>query len=154
MRIEKDFKEFIALLNKNEVKYLVVGGFALAFYIEPRFTKDIDIFVEPSKENSIKVIKTLNEFGFGNIGLKEEDFQKPDQIIQLGYAPVRIDIITSIVGVSFESAWQNKVEGKYGDICCFFISRDDLIINKRAVARPQDIADVKKLEKSKKRKRK
>ena len=147
MRVEKDFKDFIELLNENKVKYLVIGGFAFAFYIEPRYTKDIDIFVEASEENSKKIINTLIGFGFGKIGLKEEDFQEPGQIIQLGYAPVRIDVLTSIAGMSFESAWKNKVEGKYGDICCFFISKEDLIRNKQAVARPQDIADVKKLKK-------
>ena len=147
MRIERDFKEFIALLNENKVKYLIVGGFAFAFYVEPRYTKDIDIFVEASKENSKKIIAALTAFGFGNIGLKEEDFQKPDQIIQLGYAPVRIDIITSIAGVTFDSAWRNKVEGKYGDIHCFFISKEDLILNKQKAARPRDITDVKKLKK-------
>ena len=147
MRIEKDFKEFIGLLNENKVKYLVVGGFALAFYVEPRYTKDIDIFVEASEENSTRIIDALTAFGFGDIGLKEEDFQKPDQIIQLGYAPVRIDIITSIAGVTFDSAWKNKVEGKYGDIPCFFISKEDLILNKQKAARPQDITDVKKLKK-------
>jgi predicted nucleotidyltransferase len=147
MRIEKDFKEFIALLNENKVKYLIVGGFAFAFYVEPRYTKDIDIFVEASEENSKKIIDALTAFGFGNIGLKEEDFQKPDQIIQLGYAPVRIDIITSIAGVTFDSAWKNKVEGKYGDIPCFFISKEDLILNKQKAARPQDITDVNKLKK-------
>jgi len=143
MRIEKDFKEFIALLNENKVKYLIVGGFAFTFYVEPRYTKDIDILIDASEENSKKVIDALTAFGFGNIGLKEEDFQKPDQIIQLGYAPVRIDIITSIAGVTFDSAWKNKVEGKYGDIPCFFISKEDLILNKQKAARPQDITDVK-----------
>jgi len=147
MRIEKDFKEFIALLNENKVKYLIVGGFAFAFYVEPRYTKDIDILIEASEENSKKIIDALTAFGFGNVGLKEEDFQKPDQIIQLGYAPVRIDIITSIAGVTFDSAWKNKVEGKYGDITCFFISKEDLILNKQKAGRPQDITDVKKLKK-------
>ncbi len=147
MRIEKDFKEFIALLNENKVKYLIVGGFAFAFYVEPRYTKDIDILIEASEENSKKIIDALTAFGFGNVGLKEENFQKPDQIIQLGYAPVRIDIITSIAGVTFDSAWKNKVEGKYGDIPCFFISKEDLILNKQKAARPQDITDVKKLKK-------
>ena len=149
MRIEKDFKEFIALLNENKAKYLVIGGFAFSFYVEPRFTKDIDIFVEVSEENSKRIINTLTGFGFGNIGLKEEDFQKSDQIVQLGNAPVRIDILTSIAGVSFESAWANKTEGKYGDVSCFFISKEDLMRNKQEVARAQDIADVKKLKKYK-----
>ena len=147
MRIEKDFKEFIALLNENKVKYLIVGGFAFAFYVEPRYTKDIDILVEASEENSKKIIDALTAFGFGNIGLKEEDFQKPGQIIQLGYAPVRIDIITSIAGVPFAPAWKNKVESKYGDIPCFFISKEDLIRNKQKAARPRDITDVTKLKK-------
>ena len=145
MRIEKDFKEFIGLLNKNKVKYLIVGGFAVAYYATPRYTKDIDVFIDTSQENSIRLMNTLNRFGFRNIGLKEEDFQKSDQIIQLGYAPVRIDIITSIVGVEFENAWMKKVEGKYGDISCFFISLEDLIRNKQAAARPQDLADIKSL---------
>ena len=147
MKIEKDFKEFIELLNSNKVKYLIVGGFAFSYYAEPRFTKDIDFFVEVEKNNSKKIIKTLNEFGFGEIGLKEEDFLKTNNIIQLGYAPLRIDIITSITGVLFKTAWENKVTGKYGNISCNYISKEDLIQNKKASGRPQDIADVKKLAK-------
>lgn len=147
MSVEKDFKEFIELLNKNEVKYLVVGGFAFAYHVKPRFTKDIDFFVEPSKENSQKIMETLRQFGFGKTGLTEEDFQEPDQIILFGNSPMRIDIITSISGVEFEDAWQNKEEGKYGDIPCFFISMADLIRNKKASGRPQDITDLKLLEK-------
>ncbi len=145
MRVEKDFKEFIELLNNNKIKYLIVGGFAFSYYAEPRFTKDIDIFVEVDDKNAKKIINALNEFGFGGIGLKKEDFLKKDNIIQLGYAPLRIDIITSITGVLFKTAWKNKINGKYGDIDCYFISKDDLIQNKQASGRPQDIADVKKL---------
>jgi hypothetical protein len=148
MKIEKDYKEFIALLNKNRVKYLVVGGFAFSYYVEPRFTQDIDIFIEASKENSKKVMNTLDEFGFGDTGLKERDFQKSGRIIQLGYSPVRIDIITSITDVSFESAWKKKTKGKYGDTSCFFISKEDLIRNKQGIGRAQDIADVIKLKKT------
>ncbi|HLP45770.1 MAG TPA: nucleotidyl transferase AbiEii/AbiGii toxin family protein [Candidatus Kapabacteria bacterium] len=147
MRIEKDFKEFIELLNGNKVKYLVVGGFAIAYHATARFTKDIDIFVEASEENGKKIINTLKSFGFRDIGLTERDFQKADQIVQLGYPPLRIDIMTSISGVEFENAWENKVEGKYGTVPCFFISSDDLIKNKQASGRPQDIADIKILEK-------
>ena len=142
MRVEKDFKEFIVLLNLNKVKYLVVGGFAFALYAKPRFTKDIDVFVEASEANSKRIIKTLNEFGFGGIGLKEKDFQEHGQIIQLGHPPMRIDIITSASGITFEEAWDNRNEGKYGDTACLFISIDDLIKNKKASARAQDIADV------------
>ena len=152
MRVEKDFKEFIELLNKNNVKYLIIGGFAFTYYAKPRFTKDIDIFVEASEENSRKIIDVLDQFGFGNIGLNEKDFQGPDQIIQLGYAPLRIDILTSIIGVNFGSAWNNKKDGLYGDISCFFMSIEDLIKNKEATARPLDIEDAKILKKSKENK--
>jgi hypothetical protein len=149
MREEKDFKEFIGLLNKNNVKYLVIGGFAFTYYAKPRFTKDIDLFVESSEENSKKIIDVLDQFGFGDIGLEEKDFQKPDQIIQLGYSPLRIDILTSISGVDFGYAWKNKHEGVYGNIPCFFISVEDLIKNKETTARPLDIEDVNILKKSK-----
>jgi len=149
MRVEKDFKEFIALLNKNGVKYLVIGGFAFAFYAKPRFTKDIDFFVEASEENSKKIIKALNQFGFSSMGLTEADFWKPRQIIQLGYQPMRIDIVTTVSGLEFEDAWANRVTGKYGDVDCFFISKEDLIKKKQTSGRPQDIADIKFLKKNK-----
>ena len=147
MRIEKDFKEFIALLNKNNVQYLIVGGFAFSYHAEPRFTKDIDIFIELSRENAGRIIRTLSEFGFGNVGLVENDFRKSGQIVQLGQAPLRIDVVTSIDGITFASAWQNRVKGKYGDIPAFYISSGDLIKNKLASGRTQDLADVEKLKK-------
>ena len=145
MRVEKDFKEFIELLNKNEVRYLIVGGFAYSFYAEPRFTKDIDFFIEPSAENAEKILKVLEEFGFKSLNIKSQDFQEPDQIIQLGNAPLRIDLITSIKGVVFAAAWKNRTEGHYGKIPTYFISKADLIKNKKALSRPQDIADIEKL---------
>lgn len=147
MRIEKDFKKFIELLNKNEVRYLIVGSFAFSYYAEPRFTKDIDFFIEPTEENAEKILKTLIEFGFDRLSLKSKDFQELDQIIQLGVAPVRIDLLTSIDGINFPSAWENKIKGNYGLISANFISKTDLIKNKKAVGRPQDIADVEKLNK-------
>ena len=147
MRVEKDFREFIELLNKNNVKYLVVGGFAIAFHSIPRYTKDIDILVEPSKENSKKLISALKQFGFGDIGLSEDSFQQLDQIIQLGYPPLRIDLLTSIIGVTVETAWKNRENGTYGDIPCYFISKEDLIKNKKTAGRKQDIADVESLTK-------
>lgn len=145
MRIEKDFKEFIGSLNKNKVRYLIVVGFAYSFHAEPRFTKDIDIFIQTSVANAKKTLKTIEEFGFKNSGLKTEDFLTPDQIVQLGKAPVRIDIPTSIKGVRFEAAWKNRKLGKYGDLPAYFISKNDLIRNKLALKRPQDMADVERL---------
>jgi hypothetical protein len=147
MKVEKDFKEFIALLNKHDVHYLIIGGFAYSFYAEPRYTKDIDILVEQSHENITKIIKAIKDFGFKDFSLTEKDFLDPDQIIQLGVAPVRIDILTSIKGVNFHNVWENRVTGRYGDLDVFFISKQDLIQCKRVSGRKQDLADIEKLEK-------
>ncbi len=147
MKIEKNFKEFIELLNKNKVRYLIVGGYAYSYYVEPRFTKDIDFLIESTEENAQKILQTLKDFGFESIKLGPSDLLEPDQIIQLGIAPLRIDLITSISGTNFKDAWKNKTIGKYGDTKAFFISKFDLIKNKKATGRKQDLADVEKLEK-------
>ena len=147
MRVENDFKEFIELLNEHKVRYLIVGGFAYSYYAEPRFTKDIDFFIEVSPDNANKMLKVLEKFGFKDVGLTKKDFLQPDQIIQLGNAPLRIDIVTSIDGVSFNEAWNTRTTGKYGNCDANFISKPDLIKNKMATGRTQDIADVEKLNK-------
>jgi hypothetical protein len=147
MRIEKDFKEFIGLLNKNSVRYLIVGGYAFAFHAEPRFTKDIGFYVERSEENAERLLNALAGFGFKNIGLEKDDFIKSENIVQLGVPPVRIDLMTSVTGLDFAPAWENRVTGSYGDIPAFFVSKADLIRNKMAVGRKQDISDVEKLQK-------
>lgn len=147
MRIEKDFKEFIELLNKNEVRYLVVGGYAFSFHAEPRFTKGLDFFIDTSDENASRLMAALAELGFGDTGLKVEDFKKPGVVVQLGNAPVRIDIVTSIDGVTFEPAWSNRVIGDFGGAPTSFISKEDLRKNKLASGRKQDLADLEKLEK-------
>ncbi|MEN8216920.1 MAG: hypothetical protein ABFS56_11230 [Pseudomonadota bacterium] len=99
MILSQDFREFIELLNYNQVRYLVVGGYAVAFHGHPRYTKDIDIWIWVSKNNAKKVLKTLDEFGFSSLGLKEEDFLEPGYVIQLGYPPNRIDILTQVTGL-------------------------------------------------------
>jgi hypothetical protein len=147
MRIENDFKEFIALLNRHDVRYLIVGGFAFSFHAEPRFTKDIDFFIEGSAENADRVLKALADFGFSDLDLTKDDFIKPGEVVQLGVEPVRIDIMTSASGIDFASAWKNRVEGKYGDTKAFFISKADLIHNKAAIGRKQDLSDIEKLQK-------
>ena len=146
MRIEKDFKEFIELLNKNSVHYLIVGGYAFSFHAEPRFTKDIDFFVEGSEENAERVLNALAGFGFKNIGLVKDDFIKSENIVQLGVPPVRIDLMTSVTGLDFTAAWENRVTGSYGDTPAFYISKADLIQNKIAVGRKQDLSDVDRLQ--------
>jgi hypothetical protein len=108
MRIEKDYEDLLRLLNCHKVKYCIVGAYAVAFHKKPRYTKDIDVLVEPSIENAKRIIKVLIEFGFESLGLKEEDFTKTGNIIQLGYEPIRVDIMTSITGVDFNEVWANK----------------------------------------------
>jgi hypothetical protein len=145
MRIEKDFKEFIGLLNKHNVRYLIVGGYAFSFHAEPRFTKDIDFFVDGSEENAGRLLKVLSAFGFKELGLKKDDFIKRGDVVQLGVPPVRIDLMTSVTGIGFASAWKNRVTGKFGGISAYFISKADLIRNKAAVGRKQDLSDIEKL---------
>jgi predicted nucleotidyltransferase len=147
MKIEKDFKEFLESLNRRGVKYLIVGGFAFSYYARPRFTKDLDVFVEPSEDNAGRLVEALADFGFESMGLKKEDFLTPRRIVQLGYPPMRIDIVTSLSGVDFARAWEGRTNGSYGDCPVFFISRDDLMANKAAAGRPQDIADLELLRK-------
>jgi hypothetical protein len=103
MEVQKDFKELLELFNALKVQYLIVGGYTLAYHGAPRYTGDIDIFVKPDSENACQILKALDEFGFGSVGLKEEDLKNPNKVVQLGYPPVRIDIITSISGISWKA---------------------------------------------------
>lgn len=108
--LNQDFKEFIQLLNENQVKYLVIGGYAVAVHGHPRYTKDIDIWIEISEENAQKLITALTQFGFESLGLTSKDFQTPNQIIQLGYPPNRIDLITNPDGIDFQTCYDSKLE--------------------------------------------
>lgn len=143
--LNQDFKEFVKLLNINQVKYLVIGGYAVAVHGYPRYTKDIDIWIEMSLANSQKLMKALNDFGFGSLGLSAEDFQLPDCIIQLGYPPNRIDLITTPDGVDFASCYQARIEIKLDDINVDFIDLENLKKNKLASGRLQDLADLENL---------
>ena len=145
MEVQKDFKEFLELLNDHKVKYLIVGGYALAFHGAPRLTGDIDILIKPDDENAIGILNALNEFGFGSVGLKKEDFLFPDKVTQLGNPPVRIDIITSISGVSWDEAYKGRIEGIYGNVTVNYIGLNHLIQNKRATGRKKDMADLEAL---------
>ena len=135
MEVQPDFRELLALLNKHAVEYIIVGGYALAFYGAPRFTGDIDIFVCPHPQNAGRILEALNEFGFGLAGLTETDFSTPHKVVQLGVPPVRVDLITSLTGVSWEEAVAAKSPGSYGDVPVFFIGRKEFIANKRAMGR-------------------
>jgi hypothetical protein len=122
-----------------------VGGHAVGFHGHPRFTGDMDFFIERSEENAAKIEKVVADFGFAGMGLTKKDFLDPDAVIQLGRPPNRIDLLTSIDGVKFEEAWQTRIETRFGDCVAFIIAKDLLLRNKQAVGRPQDVADVEKL---------
>jgi len=139
----QDFKEFVQLLNDNQVHYLVVGGYAVALHGYPRYTKDIDIWIELAQENAIRLVETLEQFGFA---LKESDFLVEDQIIQLGYAPNRIDIITSLQGITFNECYDKRLLVEIDGVKVNFIDRENLRKNKKATGRLQDLADLEKLE--------
>ena len=142
MEVQKDFKELLELFNAHKVNYLIVGSYALAFHGAPRYTGDIDLFVEPDLGNATKILNALNDFGFGTVGLKQNDFATPNQVIQLGYPPVRIDLITSISGVSWNEAFDNREVGKYGEVPVNYIGRNQYVLNKRASGRKKDFADL------------
>lgn len=147
MRLEKDYEEFIELLNEHSVQYLVVGAYAVSYYARPRNTGDIDFLVDNSSENILNLLQVLKKFGFAELDLTPNDFKGNDNIIQLGYEPVRIAIMTGISGVSFKEAYKNKVQDKLGNQSVYFISLNDLIANKKATGRTQDKADAELLEK-------
>ncbi len=145
MEIQSDFKELLELFNANKIEYVIVGGYALAFHGAPRYTGDIDLFVKPDQENARRILKALEKFGLGSLELSEADFTSPDNVIQLGMPPVRVDIMTSITAVGWEKAQADKVQGNYGDIPAYFISKADLVANKRALGRKKDLADLEAL---------
>ena len=146
MALNQDFKEFIQSLNENEVKYLVIGGYAVAFHGHPRYTKDLDVWIELSEQNAIRLVKALDTFGFGSLGLKATDFLEPNQVIQLGYPPNRIDILMTPKGIDFATCYEQRVLVDIDGVTCLFIDLENLLKNKRATGRHQDLADVENLE--------
>ena len=145
MKTEKDYEEFLELLNKHNVRYCVIGAFALAFHVRPRYTKDMDILIEPTADNAKRLLIALDEFGFGSLNLAVNDFTTQGNIIQLGYEPVRIDIITSIKDLDFADIWNSRIQGPYGKQTINFIDRQNLIRSKRLSNRAQDKVDLKLL---------
>jgi hypothetical protein len=145
MNLQKDLREFVELLNALDVHFLIVGAFAVAYHGHPRYTADIDLFVEKSTANAERMLNAIHQFGFGDIGLTKEDFLRDDQVVQLGVAPNRIDILTFLSGVSFEEAWASRESGDIGGINAPFISRAMLKQNKLVSGRPQDLADLEHL---------
>lgn len=144
-----DFRDFIKLCNKAELRYLVIGGFAVSIHGYPRGTKDLDICVESSEENAKKLEKLIIEFGMGSLGLTAHDFLQHGMFTQLGREPVRIDIMVEIDGVNFSEAWENKRTFEYEGEMIHFVGYNELLKLKAIAGRPQDIADIAKLKERK-----
>jgi hypothetical protein len=144
--LNQDFKEFIQSLNDHSVRYLVVGGYAVALHGHPRYTKDLDVWIEMSAENAARVVKALEQFGFGSLGLKEEDFLVADQVVQLGQPPNRIDLLAAASGVNFETCYRSRLSVEVDGVPIAFIDLENLRKNKQASGRLQDLADLENLE--------
>jgi len=143
--LNKDFKEFVQLLIENKVEYLIVGGYAVGIHGYPRYTGDLDIWINATPENAAKVLKTLNDFGFSSFRLKEDDFLKLGNVVQLGYPPMRIDILTKIDGVDFDSCYKEKFILEIEELKVNFINLEDLKKNKKASGRLRDLDDLENL---------
>jgi hypothetical protein len=145
MRLQRDLREFIELLNSASVEYAIVGGWALGFHGYPRYTQDIDILIRATPENAARLELAIQRFGFGSLGLAASDFLVFGQIIQLGHPPNRIDLLTSLTGLAAEEIWESLEPGELDGIPVFFLGRNMLIKNKKATGRPRDRADVEEL---------
>ena len=145
MPLTKDSREFIECLRSNRVEFLIVGALAVSWHGFPRYSGDIDFFVKPGRENAVRVLAALERFGFGSLGITLEDLSAENRVIQLGVEPNRIDLMTSISGVSFDDAWQSRAPGEVDGIEVNFIGREALIRNKRASGRSKDLIDADEL---------
>lgn len=148
MELDKDFSEFVESFIEHDVRFMIVGGYALAAHGLPRATGDLDAWVWIDPANAQRIVAALRDFGFGQMEISESDFTRSDSVVQLGYPPYRIDILTSIDGVEFEEAWDRRLTVELQGLSVPVIGRNDLIVNKRAAGRRQDLADVERLTKS------
>lgn len=147
INLEADFLDFITLCNNHEVRYLVIGGYAVSIHGYPRSTKDMDVCIEMTEENAKKMVRVIKDFGFGSSNLTESDFLSKNFITQLGYDPLRIDILNDLDGVSFKEAWQNRKIVNISGVEINFIGYNELLKVKEKAGRPQDMADISILKK-------
>ncbi len=145
IELPRDFSEFLRLLNDRQVRYLVIGGYAVGYHGYPRATNDLDVWIAIAPDNAARVVEALEDFGFGSAELTTDLFLKEDSIIRIGLPPMRIEILTTISGVSFETCYQDRVEGVFGGTEVTLISLDDLKRNKRASGRYKDLDDLEHL---------
>lgn len=144
--LSKDFSEFIALLNKQAVEYLVIGGYAVAFHGHPRYTKDIDLWIGNTHANALRLLAAIDDFGMGSLGLTAMDLETDGQVIQLGYPPHRINLIVGIKGLDFNEAYARRETTEINGVTLCFAAKADLIAAKRIAGRHQDLADIENLE--------
>jgi len=142
MSVSSDFKDLLRLFNARQVKYLVIGGYAVVKYTEPRYTKDLDIWIRADPENAVLVFQALREFGAPLAGMTADDFAHEGYFYQMGIPPVRVDIFMSVPGMTFDQAWEHRVEGDFAGVTVWFIAKSDLIASKLAAGRPQDLIDA------------
>jgi uncharacterized nucleotidyltransferase DUF6036 len=151
MPVNPDFRDLFAALRDADARHLVVGSLAVTYHASPRYSKDIDLWVDPAPENARRVWAALERFGAPLDQLTVQDLSAPETVFQIGVEPNRIDLLTSIAGLSFEAAWQHRVESTYAGIPIYLIGLDDLITAKRSAGRPQDLLDIELLERAKRR---
>jgi hypothetical protein len=142
MEVQQDFRDLLALFSNHKVDFIIVGAYALGFHGAPRYTGDLDVFVKPDAGNAENIMAALAEFGFGDVGLSASEFEKEGKVVQLGFPPVRVDILTSITGVSWHQAESGCVMGSFGDLKVNYIGRSEFAANKRALGRKKDMADL------------
>ena len=145
IRIGKDFRDFLKLFLDLEVRFMVIGGYAVVHHSRPRFTGDLDLWVESSRDNALRVVEALREFGLRGDDVVPELISVPGQIIRFGFEPSRLGIFTVIPGVDFSECFLRRVFTKIGNMDVPFISLEDLKVNKRACGRPKDLQDLEEL---------
>jgi hypothetical protein len=145
MPLNKDLREFVELLNSNQVDYLIVGAFAVTYHGFPRYTGDLDILVRPTAENARRVLDALSQFGFGELGVRAEDVETPGRVVQLGIPPNRIDLLNALSGLTFEEAWDSREAAELDGVPVAFIGRTALIRNKEHTGRAKDKGDAEEL---------
>jgi hypothetical protein len=143
--MNSDFRELLQALSANDVGFLVVGGYAVIHHTQPRYTKDLDIWIKPSVENARKLMSALHQFGIPLLGLTESDFAAPKTQLSVGVAPCAIDLLTTVPGLEFEAAWDRRVLSEEGDLLIPYLSKQDLVAAKTTAGRPQDLADLDEL---------
>jgi hypothetical protein len=142
MALHKDWKEFIESLNSQGVEFIVVGAFSVAYHAIPRTTGDIDFWYRPTPDNAVRLENAIQQFGFGSLGLKVQDFLTPNRVVQFGRPPLRIDLINSLSGLTAEEVWASRIPGQLAGLQVHFLGREALIRNKRASGRPKDRIDL------------